>query len=81
MASSTEDLHFILRALLTEECIYDDPDMTPSPWQDEKEVVSLSGMTIGILPNDGVVRPHPPIARALNTVAAILEAKQCSVRC
>lgn len=80
MASTTGDLHFIIQALLTEKCAHDDPDITPPPWQVEKEVVSLKGMTIGVLPHDGVVRPHPPIARALNTVAAVLEAKECSVR-
>ena len=81
MASTTGDLRFILQALLTEKCAHDDPDITPSPWQISKEAVSLKGMTIGVLPHDGLVRPHPPIARALNTVAAVLEAKECSVNC
>ena len=81
MASTTGDLRFILQALLTEKCAHDDPDITPSPWQVEREVASLQGMTIGVLPHDGWVRPHPPIARALNTVAAVLEAKECSVKC
>jgi Asp-tRNA(Asn)/Glu-tRNA(Gln) amidotransferase A subunit family amidase len=81
MASTVGDLHFILQALLTEKCAHDDPDITPSPWQVEKEVVSLKGMTIGVLPHDGVVRPHPPIARALNTAGAVIVAKGGSVRC
>ena len=81
MASTTGDLRFILQALLIEDCMHDDPDISPTPWQVEEEVVSLKGMTIGILPNDGVVRPHPPIARALNMVATVLEAKQSSVKC
>ena len=64
-----------------EKCARDDPDITPSPWQVKREVASLKGMTIGVLPHDGLVRPHPPIARALNTVAAVLEVKECSVKC
>ena len=81
MASNTGDLRFVLQALLTEDRIHDDPDISPTPWQVEEEVLSLKGMTIGILPDDGVVRPHPPIARALNMVVTVLEAKQCSVKC
>ena len=81
MASNIADLRSTLQALLTEELIRDDPDISPSPWQVEKEVISLKGMTIGVLPDDGVVRPHPPIARALNTVATVLKAKECSVKC
>lgn len=61
-----------------------DPDVFEMPWRSEQEVGSPSAesplrLSFGLMESDGVVNPHPPIARALRIVKAALEAKNHTV--
>lgn len=52
-----------------------DPKVTPLPWRDHLYDSALrKKLTFGLLLNDGVVTPHPPITRCLKAVAAALTA-------
>jgi Asp-tRNA(Asn)/Glu-tRNA(Gln) amidotransferase A subunit family amidase len=52
-----------------------DPKVTPLPWRHEQyQQIQARPMTIGVLVDDGVVRVHPPIERALKDLVAKLEA-------
>lgn len=47
-----------------------DPKVVPIPWR----TVSLPGnLTIGVMRHDGIVRPHPPVLRALERVVHAVE--------
>lgn len=55
-----------------------DPDMLRMEWRKVEKPVAKD-LKIGILYDDGIVRPTPPITRGLNTVAAKLEAAGVTV--
>ncbi|KAF2264335.1 amidase [Lojkania enalia] len=54
-----------------------EPSLVPFPWRTEPQVPANGGgikkLKIAILWDDGVVKPHPPITRALKTVAEKLK--------
>ncbi|KAF9768712.1 hypothetical protein IL306_013942 [Fusarium sp. DS 682] len=51
-----------------------DPNVVPIPWrQDEFENVQKRKLTIGVILDDGVVRPHPEIQEAVRRAVAIFE--------
>jgi Asp-tRNA(Asn)/Glu-tRNA(Gln) amidotransferase A subunit family amidase len=47
------------------------PSLLPFPWKDEEELQFMEGKTlkVAILWDDGVVKPHPPVLRALKKMA------------
>jgi amidase len=44
-----------------------DPRCSPIPWREEiyQEILDQKSLTIGVLFDDGVVTPHPPVTRVL----------------
>ncbi|OGE48730.1 hypothetical protein PENARI_c026G06386 [Penicillium arizonense] len=63
MASrSVEDLELFQRAVLEQEPWDHETSLMPVPW---KTVPPTRNMTVAIMWDDGWVRPHPPITRAL----------------
>ena len=52
-----------------------DPRCAPLPWREEMfQQAQSKPLTVGLVVDDGVVRVHPPIARALNELADKLRA-------
>ncbi len=48
-----------------------DPSLVPIPWRDEPSYLNQDSRTklrVAVLWDDGVVKPHPPITRALKEV-------------
>ncbi|KAF5561441.1 general amidase [Fusarium phyllophilum] len=64
---------------LTKECLVAepwklDPNVVPIPWrQADFEGAQKRKLTIGVILDDGVVRPHPEIQEAVRRAVAILE--------
>ena len=51
-----------------------DPKCSPVPWRSDLfERARSRPLVIAVMRDDGVVRPHPPIARVLEEVVAKLE--------
>lgn len=51
-----------------------DPRCTPIPWREEiYQEMQSRPLVIGILMDDGMVKPHPPIERALKQLAKALQ--------
>jgi amidase len=44
------------------------------PWRDSEELHQRDQLCFGIFASDGIVSPHPPIARALRMTVNALEA-------
>lgn len=64
-----------MEALLSSEPWLTDPGVLPIPWRKSLEVdSSVQKLSFAFMDFDGVVRPHPPIARALNMVKDALRA-------
>lgn len=46
-----------------------DANVVKLPWRDDVELaVKNASLAFGLLRNDGVVKPHPPVLRALDMV-------------
>jgi Asp-tRNA(Asn)/Glu-tRNA(Gln) amidotransferase A subunit family amidase len=53
-----------------------DPRCTPLPWNEPIFTLTQSKpLTIGLILNDGIVTPHPPITRALHELSSALTAQ------
>ncbi|KKK22789.1 hypothetical protein ARAM_007260 [Aspergillus rambellii] len=61
-SQSIEDLNLFQRAVIDQEPWDIDISLAPVPW---RRVKPTKEMTIGIMWDDGCVRPHPPVTRAL----------------
>ncbi|KAH7071582.1 acetamidase [Paraphoma chrysanthemicola] len=80
LAHSMRDIELFFRAVSEQRPWTMDPDVIPSPWS---SLTSLGGagrkLRIGIVRRDGVIDPHPPIARLLDEVKTKLEGPGVSV--
>ena len=79
MGHSPADLSLLFKALLSAEPWKSDPDVIELPWREDKynSVMAKArsgggGLVFGVVFDDGVVMPHPPVKRALQeTIAAL----------
>ena len=54
-----------------------EPSVLPIPWREELTYTdSTKPLKIGVMWHDGVVKPHPPVTRALHEVLEKLKTKQ-----
>lgn len=65
MTRSLELLELVMKTIADLKPWLVDPSLAPLPWKSQKK----EKFTIGVLYDDGVVAPQPPIARALKMVA------------
>jgi amidase len=80
MGTSIGSLKLVMSAVLATRPSLRDPNVIPLPWRSdiEQEVLkrvdshgratAVAPLRIGILHNDGYMRPHPPIARGLRMI-------------
>ncbi|KEF51233.1 uncharacterized protein A1O9_12736 [Exophiala aquamarina CBS 119918] len=71
ISHSMSDLKLLLKLILTHPTLPYEPTCISGFW---KETLPKAKLTIGILSTDGIVDPHPPVARALREVAINLRA-------
>jgi amidase len=80
LATSARAIRLLFQSVLSTSPWLHDPLAVELPWRHdlEKEVLSLTtksgpgGLAFGIMRDDGVVRPQPPVARALLIVESLL---------
>ncbi|KAI1138637.1 amidase [Hypoxylon sp. FL0543] len=72
---SVASLRLVFRSLISTEPWKRDPYTLPIPYRDEleREIRDTPRLNLGFMEHDGIVRPHPPIARALRMVKKALE--------
>lgn len=74
LAHSMRDIELFFRAVSEQRPWRQDPDVSPLPWS---SLASLGGagrtLRIGVVRRDGVIEPHPPIARLLDEVKQKLQ--------
>ena len=85
MSSEQDALPLLMESVLSLRPWLRDPRVVPIPWRKDILIETLSRATedgssnnqlplkIGILYNDGVVTPHPPIQRGVRLVAQAVE--------
>lgn len=75
LARSLSSIHLALQALITARPWTLDPRCVPLPWDAATYEATLARtLTVGVLWDDGTVRPHPPITRVLQETVAQLRA-------
>lgn len=72
LAGSADDIDLFMSAVLGQEPWNSDPLIVPIPWRQVPEPKPTE-LTVAIIYDDGVVRPAPPISRALNLAKEKLE--------
>ena len=83
LSSTVGGLRLAMRSLLSQQPWLHDPLVHEIPWREEqeKEIFDLvssgtggkGGLAFGIMENDGVVTPHPPVQRAMKMVVGALK--------
>lgn len=75
LGPSVASLKLLFKSLLSTEAWKRDPDVLPFGYRDQLEHDLSQGTKphFGLVKDDGIVRPHPPIARALDMVEKALE--------
>ncbi|KAK0732059.1 amidase signature domain-containing protein [Lasiosphaeris hirsuta] len=74
LGPSIASLRYTMEALLFSEPWLTDPAVLPIPWRKSLEADCVGKLSFAFMDFDGVVRPHPPITRALNMVKDALQA-------
>ena len=74
MSTSLSGLKLFMKAIIDSQPWLTEPALISFPWRDV-ELPRDRPLRIGVLWDDEVVRPHPPITRALKEVASRLQTK------
>lgn len=75
LATSLTGIKVFMKALLDTKPWIREANLIPLPWRDEQSCVRQGGnqkLRVGVMSNDEVVKPHPPITRALDEVVGKL---------
>lgn len=67
LSTSLQGLKIFMKTIIDAEPWLDEPALIPMPWRNYT-VPAERPLRIGVLWHDGIVRPHPPITRALKLV-------------
>ncbi|CAG8918953.1 unnamed protein product [Penicillium salamii] len=77
MGHSVEALCLVFKSLLSTKPWLHDPYVLPVPWREEMQYNASKEIdytpSFGFISDDGLVTPHPPIARALRMVKKAME--------
>jgi amidase len=73
LSTSLAGIKLFMRTLIDAQPWIRDPSLVPLPWKLTPQLPRLPDgskkLTIGLLLDDGIVKPHPPILRALSSMA------------
>ncbi|GAM87939.1 hypothetical protein ANO11243_059670 [Dothideomycetidae sp. 11243] len=73
MARSLTSLIEVTRLVIKEQLWFEDAALMPMPWRDDVfEDSARKKLVIGIMPDDGTVRVHPPVARVFRELVGSL---------
>lgn len=73
LSTSLSGLQLFMKAIIDSQPWLTEPALIPMPWR-PYTIPQDRPLRIGILWHDGIVRPHPPITRALRTLSQHLQA-------
>ncbi|GAB1738482.1 hypothetical protein NU219Hw_g3288t1 [Hortaea werneckii] len=76
LGQSLNDLELFQKALLGQQPWDIDTTLIPVPWRDVKLPTNF---TVGVMMDDGMVKPHPPVLRALESTSKKLRAAGINV--
>lgn len=72
LSTSLSGVKLFMKTLIDAKPWIREPSLIPIPWRTDPQIPTLPNgnkkLKIGVIYDDGVVRPHPPVLRALKTV-------------
>lgn len=79
LSNSLEGINIFMKALIDQKPWLHEPSLLPFPWRSQDPLLHLTftgtrKLRVGILADDGIVKPHPPILRGISTLKSKLEA-------
>ncbi|KAG9238029.1 amidase signature domain-containing protein [Amylocarpus encephaloides] len=74
LSTSLEGCKLFIKTIIDSKPWYREPSLLPFPWKEE-EFFKSKRLKIAVLWDDGVVKPQPPVTRALKQVVEKLKAK------
>jgi amidase len=74
LSTSLEGCKLFMKTLIDAKPWYKEPSLLPFPWKEE-DAFQDKKVKVAVLWDDGVVKPHPPVTRALRQVVEKLKAK------
>jgi amidase len=79
---SVDDLVLFVKSVLSQEPWFIDPKVSPIEWREDvfEATKSSKKLTFGVLRNDGVCTPHPPIQRGIERTVEALKSAGHEVR-
>lgn len=72
LSTSLEGCRLFVKSLIDAKPWQKEPYLLPFPWKEEK-VFQTRKLKVAVLWDDGVVKPHPPVTRALKQVVQKLK--------
>jgi Asp-tRNA(Asn)/Glu-tRNA(Gln) amidotransferase A subunit family amidase len=72
LSTSLEGCKLFIKTLVDAKPWYKEPSLLPFPWKEENAFQGKK-LKVAILWDDGVVKPHPPVTRALKSVVEKLK--------
>ena len=73
LSTSLEAIKLFFKTVIAAKPWLDDPSLIPLPWRDNENFFPDSRVKVAVMWHDGVVKPHPPVTRALNIVVEKLK--------
>lgn len=80
LSASLEGIKLFMRTLIDQKPWLYEPSLIPMPWKDTSASSLLRRgpqgqpkLRIGILADDGIVKPHPPISRGIRSLVEKLQ--------
>jgi amidase len=73
MSSSLEGIRLFMKTVIDSKPWLSEPALLPLPWSSDIQLSPRKPLKIAIMWHDGVVRPHPPVTRALHEAVVHLK--------
>ncbi|KAH0559589.1 hypothetical protein GP486_003892 [Trichoglossum hirsutum] len=73
LSTSLSGITLFMKTVIDMKPWLSEPALIPLPWNSSFKISPHQPLKIGVLWHDGVVRPHPPVTRALRSVVSRLE--------
>lgn len=71
LSTSLEGVKLFMKTVINSKPWLNEPSLVPIPWRDQEHYLTKpSGkkLKVGVMWHDGIVKPHPPVTRALQEV-------------
>jgi len=75
LSTSLEGCKLFIKTIIDAKPWYKEPSLLPFPWKEE-DTLRGKRLRVAVLWDDGVVKPHPPVTRALKQVVDKVKANE-----